>query len=212
MSNVVRCNSTGWWRLRRQAGDRRPATEISSSHGTQPLCTGIVWPEHGASHPTSSRSCSVRGAFEWHIGQAGSQAGNDCWSDRSATPRWFGLARRQCGVFESCVSKTNNDGSWVQHPNPKEPPSTRRSRPCSRTSLQLTSKRHRAPHLGHLSYLGRQLLHPLQRTGLSGHAKGECTSAVLGVGIRRLRLATAKRAGLGVPGTRWVVRAERGRG
>lgn len=37
-------------------------------------------------------------------------------------------------------------------------PSTRRSRPCSRTSLQLTSKRHRAPQLGCLSYLGRQLL------------------------------------------------------
>lgn len=46
----------------------------------------------------------------------------------------------------------------IQNPNP---PSTRRSRPCSRTSLQLTSKRHRAPQLGYLSYLGRQLLTPI---------------------------------------------------
>lgn len=63
----------------------------------------------------------------------------------------------QCGVFESCESKTMvGPTSKIQ-----TPPSTRRSRPCSRTSLQLTSKRHRAPQLGYLSYLGRQLLTPI---------------------------------------------------
>lgn len=76
----------------------------------------------------------------------------------------------------------DNGRSNIQNPNP---PSARRSRPCSRTSLQLTSKRHRAPHLGYLSYLGRQLLTPIThwmgRTCSRGK-KGQVQDEGLGFG------------------------------
>lgn len=111
---------------------------------------------------------------------SGARAGNDCWLDQSAsasqTTRQIVWCLRVLRVQDNdqlggrCL---NCPGGWSNIQIPKTPPSTRRSRPCSRTSLQLTSKRHRAPQLGYLGYLGRQLLTPLATHWVELACRGE---------------------------------------